>query len=1021
MSRARLAPVLLLLALFSSSHEARTADTQDGYAGSKACEGCHTYIYNQWRGTRHSFSVKTPAEARSAGFPLPRPRQGGGELTIRSWDDVAYVIGGRQRIAYADAAGRVQDTSYHHRTGGWDAFPTKPMSVCGPCHYTGFGVGPEHSDNPVLPGRWVERNIGCEACHGPGARHVESLEKADIQADPSSRVCGQCHTAVGKVLPKGELHATHDLVQGWNQDPHVTGVRWNSDNAFCARCHAPYQGHIPEAGEGAARRVFSETKRNITCIGCHNPHQLTNANYGPDNVLLTPPLPIPWHTHEGHDADFTTTDYKAWDSTDEVCERCHRGADRVDLDHANATCQDCHNQFNRNHGRESRRLHDANHPALSCRGCHEDADHLMAVLYRDPDFLAPKHIHNLRTLPARARTKYGFRYAELIRPGALATNVSIQETAAAVAEQNPNGDLPNQPTVIRQTGSAHHEALRELLSAPVHRRLAGDETVSAKQRALSEAPDSVGRYLDLADVYAGQGEFSAAREIIAHGLALDASRLLLELPFGRDADRSDMGETAEARARTLLPPSALPGEEALRAWLQGYLEMTEGRFADAARTLASVQAGSTERVSLRFHLALAELGQGRYREALVAIKANLRANPEHRASKVGLGFVHLARRRSKPAIEALTRAIADHPGDAAALYILGRAYLTGRDMANAVQAYRAAVDADPNFLLARFDMARAYGFGGRPDAATRVYREIVRRQPGLFQARFELANVLKLLSDRLAYQLQSARETSPPTDISVARWRDRLSGWEREVEKFRDLALSELAIAASVRPSAIEVIRQVAEIYRQSGRLSEAERFYRWLARRQPEWWLYRYRLGVVQIRQGRDAEAIETLTRALTMAPTDGDTFLALGLAQIRAGRLDAAIDTFERGRIYEPFNPALYTNLGAAYARRGNLEHASAALERSLELASFPLPRVHLTHTNLAIVRIRQGRPEAAAQSLRRALHSFSQYAYARELLDRLNAGEHLHEADSPPDVVFNDLLERFGEVTTVAFAND
>ena len=25
-----------------------------GYVGSKACEGCHTYIYERWRTTRHS-------------------------------------------------------------------------------------------------------------------------------------------------------------------------------------------------------------------------------------------------------------------------------------------------------------------------------------------------------------------------------------------------------------------------------------------------------------------------------------------------------------------------------------------------------------------------------------------------------------------------------------------------------------------------------------------------------------------------------------------------------------------------------------------------------------------------------------------------------------------------------------------------------------------------------------------------------------------------------------------------------
>jgi tetratricopeptide (TPR) repeat protein len=111
-------------------------------------------------------------------------------------------------------------------------------------------------------------------------------------------------------------------------------------------------------------------------------------------------------------------------------------------------------------------------------------------------------------------------------------------------------------------------------------------------------------------------------------------------------------------------------------------------------------------------------------------------------------------------------------------------------------------------------------------------------------------------------------------------------------------------------------------------------------------------------------------LQRALELAPTEGDLYFSLGLALVRMGRLEEGIDIFEQGTVYAPFNPALYTNLGAAYASQGAYEAARTVLERSLELATFPLPRLHLTHTNLALIHLAQRRPDEAVKALQNAL---------------------------------------------------
>ena len=153
------------------------------YVGSKACSACHSEIYKAWQTTSHSYTVLTADEARRAGYPLPRTRS-----KLRSWSDVSYVVGGRERITYADASGNVQRESYHHRVGDWDGFPSLPMAACGGCHFTGFGSGDSHPEDPALPGRWVERSIGCERCHGPGGRHVTSYDARDTDVELKRQV-----------------------------------------------------------------------------------------------------------------------------------------------------------------------------------------------------------------------------------------------------------------------------------------------------------------------------------------------------------------------------------------------------------------------------------------------------------------------------------------------------------------------------------------------------------------------------------------------------------------------------------------------------------------------------------------------------------------------------------------------------------------------------------------------------------------------------------------------------------------
>ena len=65
------------------------------------------------------------------------------------------------------------------------------VKECYACHTTGYGK----------PGGFVSleqtpelKNAGCEVCHGPGGRHVETQDPTDIVKDITIDTCERCHT-----------------------------------------------------------------------------------------------------------------------------------------------------------------------------------------------------------------------------------------------------------------------------------------------------------------------------------------------------------------------------------------------------------------------------------------------------------------------------------------------------------------------------------------------------------------------------------------------------------------------------------------------------------------------------------------------------------------------------------------------------------------------------------------------------------------------------------------------------------
>ncbi len=67
---------------------------------------------------------------------------------------------------------------------------SEELKSCYRCHTTGYGkpggfVSPQQTPQ--------QKNVGCEACHGPGSKHLESQDPEDIKAKLEIADCMGCH------------------------------------------------------------------------------------------------------------------------------------------------------------------------------------------------------------------------------------------------------------------------------------------------------------------------------------------------------------------------------------------------------------------------------------------------------------------------------------------------------------------------------------------------------------------------------------------------------------------------------------------------------------------------------------------------------------------------------------------------------------------------------------------------------------------------------------------------------------
>jgi protein O-GlcNAc transferase len=130
-------------------------------------------------------------------------------------------------------------------------------------------------------------------------------------------------------------------------------------------------------------------------------------------------------------------------------------------------------------------------------------------------------------------------------------------------------------------------------------------------------------------------------------------------------------------------------------------------------------------------------------------------------------------------------------------------------------------------------------------------------------------------------------------------------------------------------------VREAVSLHTQ-GRLAEAETIYREVLRRQPDNFDATHLLGVIEMQRSRSGPAIELLSRAVSLNPSQPQALANLGSALLRANRTEEALRYYERALEVDPRFTGALNNYGNALQTLGRCEEAAAALGRLVGLAA-------------------------------------------------------------------------------------
>jgi len=684
------------------------------YVGVTACARCHEDEARRWRGSQHDLAMQEATEdtvlgdfddARFtyAGITTRFARREGGFFVTTDGPDGSlteykvrwtfgvyplqqYIIGfpdGRDQalsVAWDSRPAEEGGQRWFHLYPGervdhedvlhWTRLSQSWNSQCAECHSTNVRKGFEWPADRFAT-TFSEIDVGCEACHGAGSRHVRWAEAAEArgeepQGDPGLEVLFSERRA---------RHWEMDVERGIARPLNPPAMRTEVET--CARCHAR-RGVLTE--DWKPGRLLAQT---------HRPSLLDEGLYYADGQM---------EDEVYNWASFLQSRMYAVGVTCADCHDAHSGKVRVSADDV---CSSCHQPE-----RFAARAHHFHRPGTrgaSCVACHMRTETYMVV--------DPRHDHSLRVPRPDLTLKIG-------SPNACNDchrDRSARWAADYVRRWYPGGRwaTPHYGEVIdaaRRHAAGAGAALAELAFDPKQPGI-----VRATAVSLFATGIPVDGLVAVVEKAAGDADpivrlgAAVALDVLAPPDRLRVGGGLLEDPV------------RAVREEAVSPLAALPAA--------GMTQRQRVAFDRALDEYQQTQRTNAERPESHVNLGIVETRRGRLDSARRAYEAALRVGPWFIPAYVNLADLLRMQHRDAEGERVLRAGLEVVPDTAPLHHALGLLLVREKKPDEALEELGRAAELAPDDPDMTYVFAIALHSSGRVDRALAVLGETQRRHP----------------------------------------------------------------------------------------------------------------------------------------------------------------------------------------------------------------------------------------------------------------------------------------------------
>jgi predicted CXXCH cytochrome family protein len=731
------------------------ADEPASYIGGQVCMSCHAAETEAWKGSHHALAMQKATEATVLGdFADARLEHFGVVTTFsRSGDkflvrtegpdgalhdyEMAYTFGvyPLQQYLFGFPGGRLQALgvawdSRPKEQGGqrwFHLYPGQQLKPGNPLHWTGrdqtwnYQCADCHSTNlqknydlaaNTYTTSWTDLDVSCEACHGPGSRHV-NWAKAHAE---------------GGSYPSGKDAARMGLSNWLKPTDHG---HWEMN---------------PETG--VARRTEKLVSTELeTCAVCHSRRKVIAQSPAPGEPYLDAYLPAflaPGLYHADGQIDGEVYEYGSFlqsrmHAAGVTCSNCHDPHSAKLRADGNALCAQCH--LPEKFDAVEHHHHQPGSAGAQCVNCHMPTKNYMVVdARRDHSIRVPRPDLSVALGTPNACTQ-------------CHADRAAQWAAETVASWYPGGrrTTPHYGTALQagRVGAADAEQLLD--------RLILDQSQPAIARASA---------LPLLMPYASPGSEPAIKAAIADPDPLvrsAAPRAFVGSPPPRIVHAAAPLLSDPVRAVRIEAARALAGTDLLALPPEQQIALVK-----ATAELSAAERVDADRPEAHLNLGLLDLRRRQMPEAEAEYRTALRLDPNFAPALANLADLDRARGMDEEGAELLKKAMAIEPENADVRYALGLYLVRKHDYPEALDLLRRAHELMPDNARYAYVYAVALNSSGAAGEALALLEQTHRQHPADRNVLMALVSIARDNGD-FAAALRHARAllTLDPADTQL--------------------------------------------------------------------------------------------------------------------------------------------------------------------------------------------------------------------------------------------------------------